>query len=167
MRPLRSFAVQSPAIVISVAALVLSLGGGAYAATALHGQQTAPGTTIQAHSSGALASSEVTWHNLPLINGWQSAQAGNLTGDPRWALSEGVVYLSGSLHQPTPGSAIFAVLPASAHPDHWLYMSIHVQNFGAAELVIAPDGTMSVHSSTPADSQSFTSLAGVSFPLDS
>src|SRR5215467_5678605 len=74
MRPFRALASQSPAIVISIAAMILSLGGGAYAATALTGRQAEPASA-----------NTFTFHNLTLINGWKAYGLG--AGRPGYAVS--------------------------------------------------------------------------------
>src|SRR5579864_8337057 len=106
----RTLARQAPAIVIALAALMVSLGGGAYATT-----RSAP------HAQNGIVPAAVTWHSLTLINGWVSSQSTYGTGDPRVSIQNGIVYLSGSLHQSTPGSAIFATLATTYRPAHNLY----------------------------------------------
>src|SRR5260370_4886320 len=116
MRHLRSLAAQSPAIAISVVALTFSVGTGAYAAGMLDGRQIAPGSIpgnrIAAHSVGSrqLAPAVIRWHALHLRNGWVSSNGAYQTGSPSYAVSNGVVYLSGSLNQPSGSSSTFAFL---------------------------------------------------------
>jgi hypothetical protein len=91
MRRLRSLAARSPAIVIATVALILSVGGGAgYAASVLNGSQIAlhsiPADRIQAHGIGSAElkpakPAKVTWHRLPLVNGWKSDAASDDTGN--------------------------------------------------------------------------------------
>ncbi len=50
---------------------------------------------------------------LTLLNSWQSSQAAFNSGDPSYAVSGGLVYLSGSLQQ-SAGNDIFATLPKVA-----------------------------------------------------
>jgi len=103
------------------------------------------------------------WQQLPLLNGWQSAQGNFGTGDPSYcAASDGMVYLSGSLTAPSgPSSDEFAQLPASAAPAHSDYLSVYTMNGTAGVLRIDPDGTLHAYSGQAAQ---FTSLAAVSFP---
>ena len=56
------------------------------------------------------------WTPLTLVNGWQSANSSYGTGDPRYCVAYGIVYLSGSLSQTGSGSDEFAVLPSVAAP---------------------------------------------------
>jgi hypothetical protein len=103
-------------------------------------------------------------HPLALRNGWNSSQFRWNTGDPAYAVRNGVVYLAGSLHQRVAGSTIFAKLPVAARPLHNLYIT--VDTFGATTgiLFIKSDGDMEAYSGS---ARSFTSLAGVSFPARS
>lgn len=110
-------------------------------------------------------------HKLALYNGWQSAQGLYNTGDPSYTVSDGVVYLSGSIYQPSGTSEIFAVLPKAARPKHTLYIQVMVytpdNTAHAGTLLIEPDGAMEAYSQTSSEAQTFTSLAGLSFPLGS
>jgi hypothetical protein len=139
--------------VISVLAFVFSLGTGAgYAASPLTG-----------HDAPAAG---VTFHNLPLINGWKGVGE-----SPRYAVSAGVVYLSGGMHQTIAhGPLIFAVLPAGARPAHTISIGLYTSN-GAqpstgAEgvLVIGTNGDMSAFQGF---APTLSSLAGLSFPRSS
>lgn len=158
MSRVRSFATQTPALVISALALALSLGGGAYAAS-------------NAVSQPAAASSLVTWHNISLHNGWKSSNSIYGTGDPRVSLQNGIVYLSGSLHQPTPGSSIFTVLPKQYRPAHNLYITVYTNGSTSGTLYIGHNGTTEAYSLGTCGSgntaQCYTSLATVSYPVNS
>ena len=110
-------------------------------------------------------------HKLALDNGWVSAQGLWTTGDPSYSVSNGVVYLSGSLRQPTGNNQIFAVLPKAARPAHDLYIKVMVYTPGgvvqAGTVQIDPDGAMWAYALEDGNAQMFTSLAGISFPLGS
>jgi hypothetical protein len=107
-------------------------------------------------------------HKLALDNGWQSVQG---TGDPSYSVTNGVVYLSGSVSQPTSGNEIFTVLPKAARPKHDLYIKVMVYTPGgvaqAGTVFIQPDGAVQAYSSPASNAEQFTSLAGISFPLGS
>lgn len=155
----RSLFAQSPAIVISIAAVALSLGGGAYASTHLSS------TNSPAVTSG------VTWTSLSLINGWQSENGTYGTGNPKVAEQNNIVYLSGSLAQPTPASDEFAVLPSSFRPTHNLYITVYTNGDTSGTLYIGSNGVMEAYSPGSCGSgdtaSCFTSLATVSFPINS
>jgi hypothetical protein len=140
------------ALAVSIMALVLSLSGGAYAS---------------AHSARPASAARVrlTEHTLKLMNGWQSADPGNGTGKPRFAVSRGVIYLSGSLTQPSPAGTEFAVLPGWARPGHVLYLLIYTSQGAVGTLQVFPGGALVVYSNNPASAKDFSSLAGVSFPV--
>lgn len=157
MKMVRSLTAQSPALVISMLALVMSVGGGAaYAAT-----------SSAAPSQPAAVS--VSWHKLGLLHGWKSSQGNYGTGDPRYSVSSsGIVYLSGSMHQSSGTNTVFAVLPRAARPAHNLYMPIYTFGASAGSLVILKNGSMAVFSNNAGNvAQEYSSLAGISFPRTS
>jgi len=84
-----------------------------------------------------------------------------------------VVHLSGSLFQPPApgGTQDFAILPPSARPKYDLYIPTEVSppdSFAAAgDIVISPDGRMFSNSFPLSESEAFTSLAGISYPVGS
>jgi hypothetical protein len=93
------------------------------------------------------------------------------SGNPKVAQQSGIVYLSGSLHQPTPGSSQFATLPSSFRPAHNMWITVYTVSDTSGTLYIGHDGTMEAFASGACGSgntaQCFTSLAGVSFPVNS
>jgi osmotically-inducible protein OsmY len=102
-------------------------------------------------------------HNLALKNGWVSSQPNYGTGNPAYAVSKGVVYLSGSMH--TTGTMTLAfVLPKAARPGHILYISVYTFDGSSGFLEILKSGQVYVQG---AQSNEFTSLAAVSFPVAS
>jgi hypothetical protein len=158
-RRLRSAVVKSAVLGIPAAALLMAAG----AASAATMQQTTRAAAQAVHRGVRTASAaNVTWHNLSLINGWQTATG---TGSPRYAISNGVVYLTGGLTQLSPGSEEFAVLPKAARPSHAMYRSI--TGFGGVEvtLFILPGGEMQAFSNPTSTAQQFSSLTGVSYPV--
>ena len=110
---------------------------------------------------------------ITLINGWKSAQPSYGTGDPSYSVRNGVVHLSGSLLQPpAPGDTQdFAVLPPAARPKYYLYIKTAVSPpdsiAAAGDIVISPDGRLYSDSFPLSESEAFTSLAGISYPLGS
>jgi hypothetical protein len=172
MRRIRSVLTQTPATIISILAVILSLGGGAYASTHVNGPVQQPPTSHAATSHATRSTASlVTWQTLSLKNGWTSSQSVYGTGNPKASLQNGIVYLSGSLNQPTPGSFIFATLPKADRPTHNLYIPIYTNGDSYGSLYIGADGTMEAFSPTSCGSgntaQCFTSLATVSFPVNS
>ena len=155
-----SLAKQAPAIIIALAALMISLGGGAYAAT-----------RSASHTQNATIVPRVTWKGITLVNGWASSQSIYATGNPRVSVQSGIVYLSGSMHQSTPGSAIFATLPTAYRPAHNMYITVYTNGGTSGTLYIGHDGTAEAFSSASCGSgnaaQCFTSLAAVSYPTNS
>lgn len=167
----RSILAQSPALTIAIVALVISLGSGAYAAGLINGAQIAPGSIpanrLKPHSvtSAQLHPTTVIWHNVALENGWASSNPTYKTGNPRYGVSYGIVYLSGSLHQVSGNDATIGVLPAGYRPAHELYLPIYTFEDSSGALIIEPSGVMEVESLTAIDATTYSSLAGVSYPL--
>ena len=171
MGRIRSLVSQSPAIVISLLAVALSFGGGAYAST--HGGSNYP--PVPVHSSPAAAhaavATGVSWTSISLINGWATENGVYGTGNPKVSIQNGIVYLSGSLAQSTPGNAEFAILPSAFRPTHNLYITVYTNGDTTGTLFISHGGVMEAYSGTSCGSgdtaQCFTSLATVSYPINS
>lgn len=180
MRRFRSLATRIPILIISMLAVALSIGGGAYASVqAAAGGPGAniprnlPALTPAHHSAGSQAatSTVVSFHGLSLVNGWQSENANDGTGNPRVGLLNGVVYLKGSLAQLTPGSSLFALLPSAYRPVDTLLISVWTSGGTPGTLEITADGRMFLSSNAACGSgntaQCFTSLATISYPIGS
>ncbi|HWF79921.1 MAG TPA: hypothetical protein VN695_05000 [Streptosporangiaceae bacterium] len=101
-------------------------------------------------------------HKLTLENGWTSSQSVYGTGDPSYAVSGGVVYLSGSLH--TSGTSQLAtVLPKAARPAHRMVVAVYTfDDIDVGWVDIMPTGQVRVFG---ADAPIFTSLANISYPV--
>jgi hypothetical protein len=172
MGRIRSLVTQSPAIVISILAVALSAGGGAYASTHGHASNYPPvRVSTSPVATQAATAAGVTWTSLSLINGWATENGTYGTGNPKVSLQGGIVYLSGSLAQSTPGNDTFAILPASFRPSHNMYITVYTNGDTSGTLFIAHSGVMEAYSGTACGSgntaQCFTSLATVSFPINS
>jgi hypothetical protein len=120
-----------------------------------------------ASASTTTPASGVTWHKLSAINGWHSAQHAYKTGDPRWALKGGVVYLSGSVRRSSVSSNPFAVLPLQARPSHAMWITVSMAGHQTGTLTILPSGKMYASSTPSGYAPFYTSLAAVSFPAKS
>jgi hypothetical protein len=149
-----------------------------FAAVALTSAITAFGAIVGAGSASAATATAtaqpaapavtgVTWHQLSTINGWTSGQSQYGTGGPAWAVQNGVVYLSGSVLQPSSTGQEFAVLPAAARPSKTLFIPVYTLDDTQGYLVIYPTGEMMAWASPESNAQGFTSLAGVSYPAPS
>jgi hypothetical protein len=165
MRRFRSLVAQSPAIAISVLALAVSAGGGAYASTHLAGGNSPA-------ASQAVSAAGVTWTSLSLVNGWASENGAFQSGNPKVAQQSGIVYLSGSLAQPSGSSSEFAVLPSADRPAHNMWITVYTVDGSSGTLYIGHDGTMEASSGASCNgsqnaAQCFTSLATVSYPINS
>lgn len=103
-------------------------------------------------------------HRLTLQNGWQSSESTYLSGDPSAAIGGGIVYLSGALNRTVAGSRQFAVLPRADRPAHVLRILDYAFGGTTGWLTIEPDGAIFAYG---AQATSFTSLAGISYPVAS
>jgi hypothetical protein len=106
-------------------------------------------------------------HKLSLRNGWQSGQSAYGTGDPGYAVTGGVVYLSGSMVQTAGTDLRFAVLPPAARPRHNLWIKTYTFGGAVGALLIRPSGVMSAFNVSGNAAQAYTSLAGIAYPLGS
>jgi hypothetical protein len=104
------------------------------------------------------------WHKIAL-SGWQSDEPLSGTGDPAYGVVGPIVYLNGSMTQTT-GSIIFAATPAAIRPKHELNIEVYTNNSTYGQIQVT---TLSLYAeSMPAlNSEDFTSLAGLSYPLSS
>lgn len=148
MNRLRNLISQSPALAVATAALVLSVAGGATAAT------------VASQSPAA----SVHWHNLTLINGWKYGEFGSFHA-AYYVDANHVVHLRGSARVGGIGKAVFR-LPPGARPSHILSMVIYTSN-APEQMSILPNGLVTPFDQTGTDSdvRDFTSFDGVSFPL--
>ncbi len=97
---------------------------------------------------------------LTLEHGWVSSQPVYTTGDPSYAISGGVVYLSGSMH--TGGtSRVVTLLPKAARPAHQMFVLVYTLDGTPGWLQILPTGQVEAFGP---DAVYYTSLAGVSYP---
>lgn len=144
MRRIRSLISQSPAIAISLAALVFAVGGGVgYASTAIP-----TGTRT------------ITMHALPLGKHWQ--------GTLRYGINDGVVYLDGTASKSTGPYSCMTRLPKAARPAS-TQLDITV-NLGDAigTIQVLNTGQVCPFLPPPGGAEfGFVSLAGISFPTSS
>jgi len=153
----RSVIAQTPALILAGAALFLSLGGAAYASSAAP-HSIAPKTSV-------------AFHALTLKGGWASSNTSYGTGNPSVGILNGVVYLSGSMHQAVIESSTFATLPPAYRPSHNLYLVTYTNGDTTGTLFIGKNGSMEAYSATACGggntANCFTSLAGINFPKNS
>src|SRR5215469_7543794 len=133
------------------------LAAAAVAVTALVALTAATaGTAASAATVQPTVLTGLTWHPLTLLNGWQSSQSQWDTGDPAYAIKNGIVYLSGSLTQPGATSASeFAVLPSAARPATSVGITVMAYAYAGAQgfVGINPDGTMDAWGNSGAPAQ--------------
>lgn len=128
------------------------------------------GGTLEAYDGNAVTftslaavsypTSAVKSHKLALKNGWTSSQPSYATGDPSYAISGGVVYLSGSLNGGS--SKLAATLPKAARPAHQMFVSVYTFDGATGWLQILPDGQVEIFGT---GARAYTSLANISYPV--
>jgi hypothetical protein len=118
--------------------------------------------TFESLSAVSYPTAAVTSHRVTLKDGWVSSQPSYGTGDPAYAVSKGVVYLSGSMHGGT--SPLAFVLPKAARPAHTMWISVYAFDGSTGSLQILPDGDVYASGT---EASSYTSLANISFPVAS
>ena len=99
-------------------------------------------------------------HKLALEHGWASSQSSYDTGDPSYAISGGVVYLSGSMHS-TGTSRVATLLPKAARPAQQMFVPVYTFDGSTGWLQILPTGQIEA---LGPDATIYTSLAGISYP---
>lgn len=120
------------------------------------------GNAVTFTSLAAVSYPKATMKSTKLVleHGWKSSQPIYGTGDPSYAISGGVVYLSGSMH--TGGTShVAALLPKAARPAHQLFVQVYTFDGTPGWLQILPTGQVEAFGPVAAD---YTSLAGVSYP---
>jgi hypothetical protein len=148
MSRLRSLIGQSPAIAIASAALVMSVAGGATAATIAH---ESPAATVK-------------WHSLTLLNGWKYAGFNSFHA-AYYVDANHVLHLRGSAHAGLAGKPVFR-LPTSVRPSHVVSEVIYASGGVPAALQVSPAGQVTVFDQLGNTKVTdFTSFDGVSFPL--
>jgi hypothetical protein len=118
--------------------------------------------TFTSLSGISFPTKSITPKPLALEGGWKSGQNSYSTGNPGYAVSKGVVYLSGSLLDGT--QADMFTLPKPARPARELYIMVYTFDGNPGWILIEPTGVVEVSGS---DSSGFTSLAGISYPVAS
>ncbi len=100
----------------------------------------AAGVAAAAPAASASITPACVWQSLYLLNGWQSAQTSWNTGDPEYCVDNGIVYLSGSLKNPTNAGNEFAVLPPQALPTSRLDLLAYTYDGTIGQLIIGASG---------------------------
>src|SRR5258706_94750 len=149
-RWLRSRMARTASLAVPIAASALSISLGSTAALA-----------AGSPPDRQAAVTSVTWHNLNLLNGWKSSQSTWNTGNPSYAISGGVVYLSASLKGGTVSD--FSLLPVGARPAHIIYRGTYTLQGAFGEVYFEPTGFAAA--AVTSASKVYTSLAGISFPI--
>jgi len=113
---------------------------------------------------------------LSLEYGWQSAQGSYDSGDPSYAVSNGIVHLAGSMTNSV-AAGHFSVMPAGARPTDCLETNVYQYGGTVGLLSIDPISeypydwpagdmfTQDENDGASTIAAQFTSLAGVSYPV--
>jgi hypothetical protein len=167
MKALAALTLRPARLILPAAALLTVIGGTTAAAAPAHaGPPAARAHHGPARPAGAAKLATLSWRQITLANGWQSASTSKLvTGTPAWAAHDGVIYLRGAVKQPTSGgSATFATLPKEARPAHNLYIQIYTNTDTPGILYVGSNGTVEAYGG---NADTFASLSAVSYPAAS
>jgi hypothetical protein len=159
----------SPALVVSLIALFVALGGTSYAAITAALPANSVGTkqlkngavTAAKVSSKALAAPKVVGaQGAPAYqNGWAPAQSGDDEGVSFYKDPWGIVHLQGNAsHTPAVSTTIFT-LPPGDRPAKNLFFAAYGNSGTAAYVLVATDGEVSETSVA----QGYVGLSTVSF----
>ncbi len=155
----RSLTKPSPALVISMLALFVALGGAGYAATALPKDSVG---TAQIKNKAVTAPKlhiDLTWKKPTLTNSW--AYGGSDTSEPAYTKDpDGIVHLRGSVAGGMSDTVAFT-LPPGYRPAAISLFPVYADENTTDSLYIGADGKVYPLGD---DVQYFTSLDGVSFP---
>lgn len=137
------------AFAVSVAALVLSLGGTGYALT------SAPSSAAAVKHS---------WHNLNLTGGWKyggfSSYHAGVYKD-----GSGIVHLRGSAAGGNSSDAVFT-LPRADRPSHTVWLPVYGFNGSAGGLEIERNGHAFLFDANSNNNvKGYSSFDGISFPV--
>ncbi len=136
------------AFAVSVAALILSLGGTGYALT------SAPSSA---------AATKPAWHNLKLTGGWHNGGFGSYKAGV-YRDGGGIVHLRGSASGGNSSDAVFT-LPRADRPSHTLWLPVYAYNGSAGGLEIEHNGhAFLFDSNTDHNVSGYSSFDGISFP---
>jgi hypothetical protein len=163
MGPMASRTLRRGRLIVPAAALLAVIGG--TQATAAPNTLSRPAAHVVSHGAYAVRGTlvKLSWHPFTLINGWRSASEKALvTGQPAWAIHNGVAYFRGAIKQPNPdASSTFAQLPSAARPARNLYIEVYTNGHVPGILYVGADGGVEAYDG---DASTFTSLASVSYP---
>jgi hypothetical protein len=77
-----------------------------------------------------------------------------------------IVYLTGSMHQASGSSSVFASTPAAARPSHSVLVLTFTFSGSYGSLLVTPS-LLDAGSTPSGNAQSYTSLAAISYPRNS
>ena len=120
--------------------------------------------TSLASATFPLAGTRLT--KLTLSNNWKPAAAALGTGIPSYALSGGIVCLSGAItNSKTTAPMAFATLPPAIRPLHTVFTIADIKNGSGALIGVSLAGQTLIDSSSPTFARLMTSLASVCYPV--
>ena len=141
------------AVVVTVLAVSVLLGGTGYASSRHNSEVQARGVT---------AAATVTWKALPVKNGWVYGAFSTFHAG-FYKDSLGVVHLRGSLKN---GATSYACrLPSGYRPAKVLYIPIYTYQASVGGLEVDADGKCFLWDNFTGNATIFSSLDGVTFPV--
>ena len=134
------------------------------------GQVYAEGTGAADYTNLASISFPVAstkWHNFTLTAGWKSGASQFHTAAPAYAVINGVVYLTGSMHQPVSGTGLWTFSPRPRAAPATCSRSRLDTSKGSTGSVAMTNSLGLVSSEPFSNARAFTSLAGIAYPPSS
>jgi len=119
------------------------------------------GYTSLANISFPVASTK--WHLFPLTGGWTSDAHNAHTAAPSYAVVNGIVFLTGSMHQTSGSTGLWTRIPAAARPSDVVHIQVYTA--GGTNGTLAMSTSLGLIGSNPfSQASDFSSLAGVAYP---
>jgi hypothetical protein len=126
--------------------------------------ESATGYTSLADISFPVAGTK--WHDFKLINNWKSAAVSSPSGNPGYAVINGVVYLTGAMYEAPADNHQWTELPAAIQPLDAL--EIGTYTYAGSLGLFGLYSTFALISSLPfSNAADYTELAALAYPLTS
>lgn len=161
----------SPALFVAILALIVAMGGSAVALQRgqngdnLITKRTLSGNRLRLNTVTGKEVTNLVWHNLTLINGWQNYYSSGAR-PPAYAIDvQGFVHLRGAVSSGS--SPAFAQLPKAVRPSANVYIVTDMFLAKLGRVEIQHGGTMYAEptSETLSDATPFTDLEGITYWL--
>jgi hypothetical protein len=163
---------HSPALLVAILALIVGMSGSAFAiqrgqsGDSLINQRTLSGNRLRLNTVTGQEVADLVWHNLTLINGWESYNEPGVR-TPAWAMdAQGIVHFRGAISQAAGSNNIFTRLPVAIRPAAFVYIATDLNIAATGRIYIQPNGVVHAEATiNQTSAQSFTSLDGPTYAV--